>query len=220
MKKIIISALICSALILAGCGRKTPATNMYNNASNSGETIVSISTTGGFYTNDQYGFMFYYPKNSVVTNNFRAFYNMPVSWMVQSSSKGGVPVISVVNARMEHETSYPREFNAETRIGVSTDPGDVATCLKNTDQPDQTGWKETINDIEYMVYPIQDAAMMHYLEGMSYRTVHNNTCYAIEQVKTGSSYHEEKSADDIPDTKLDSLYNELKSVIETFDFTK
>ena len=59
-----------------------------------------------------------------------------------------------------------------------------------------------INGITFNKLIIQDAAMMQYLEGISYRTVHNGMCFAIEQLKTGSNYREESSPEDIPDAEL------------------
>lgn len=108
--------------------------------------------------------------------------------------------------RLENKNSYPLYFDAETRVGVSTDPGEVAHCTGGLTDQDISGSTITINDIPFTVYTIQDAAMMQYIEGLSYRTVHNNTCYVIEQLKTGSSYHNEEKASDIPQSTLDNYY--------------
>jgi hypothetical protein len=59
---------------------------------------------------------------------------------------------------------------------------------------------------------------MQYLYGTSYRIIHNNICYAIEQIKTGSNYSDGPMPNDIKQDVLDGYYNQIFDIIKTFKF--
>jgi hypothetical protein len=78
----------------------------------------------------------------------------------------------------------------------------------------------TINGTSFKRFSSSDAGMMKYVQSESYRTIHNNMCYVLEQIKSGSSYRDEKMAEGIKDTTLDSYYKEGETIIKTFKFVK
>ena len=179
------------------------------------------------YKNSEYGFEISYPGNLVATTTFNNYYHLGTAWRADAlldnnGNATGEPIVSIPVYRVNNSNngayvSYPLYYDAELRIGVSSDPKDVQTCLLSTNET--LGVSETINGINFSKFIIQSAGMMQYLEGVSYRTIRNNTCYAIEQLKTGSSYRDAPNSKDIPDPVLGSYYNQIPDIIKTFKFT-
>lgn len=62
--------------------------------------------------------------------------------------------------------------------------------------------------------------MMKYIQGESYRTIHNNMCYVLEQIKYGSNYKDPTMKPGISKATLDSYYNTAGMIAKTFRFTK
>lgn len=64
---------------------------------------------------------------------------------------------------IENAPYYPRYFGAELRIGASKDEKDVKNCLVSSynSLPPTT---QVINGVTFRIFPIQDAAMMQYIQ--------------------------------------------------------
>lgn len=179
------------------------------------------------YKNLEYGFEISYPSNLVATTTFQNYYHLNSNWRSDAAldSNGnatGEPIVSIPIYRINNSNngayvSYPLYYDAELRIGVSSDPKDVEACLLSTNGI--AGSTEIINGINFSKFTIEEAGMSQYLEGVSYRTIHNGACYAVEQLKTGSSYRDVPNAKDISDSVLDSYYNQIPDIIKTFKFT-
>ena len=178
------------------------------------------------YQNTEYGFQISYPNTLRPTSTFELFYHLGNAWRagVEGYGTKGKPILSVPVYKINNSpdgayTSYPAYFDAEVRIGASGDPQDVLSCYK--DDPGYTihvTSTETINGIVFRTFPLGSAGMMQYLEGVSYRTVRSGTCFAIEQVKAGSTYRDTSSPKDIPDSVLNSYYEQMPAIIRTFKF--
>ncbi len=175
------------------------------------------------YQNPEYGFEISYPENLIATTTFQSYYHLNSDWRAdafpETSGKGivSIPVYRIENRGKNGEfVSYPMYFDAELRIGASSDPKDLEACLSAYNET-ATG-TEIIKGITFSKFIIQNAGMMQYVQGVSYRTIHNNVCFALEQLKTGSSYRDVPNPNDIPDSVLDSYYNQIPSIIKTFEF--
>jgi|SRR5579872_3853236 len=213
-----------TAFITEGTGQNsvtTFANCVENDSANAG--------TGGFatYANSQYGFQIQYSKNLTPTTTFANSYTLQNEWRIEAGQNStGTPIIAIPVFHIDQGgvatgKAYPLFFDAEVRIGVSSNPADVADCLKP--DPNYTNQPESdvlINGVTFKKFSFQNAAMMKYLQGESYRAVHNGICYAIEQVKTGSIYRDPSMSPGIPDTQLDDYYNQAGDIVQTFQFTK
>lgn len=229
MKKIILMSLAVSSLLLAGCNNQPirwvdqPTTWMNNTT-----WAITTWTTATWiqeqpsdiitYKNDTYGFKIDYPKTATLETGFKTFHILNTSWMSDATGNGGVGVVSIVISKIENETIYPRYYSAQLRIGVSAVADDVKNCTRSLQDVAPTTL--SINGVGFVWYSLDDAAMMQYKWWNSYRTVHNNICYVIEEVKVWSSYHEDKDAKDIPDSTLKSYYDSLDPILKSFTFTK
>lgn len=136
------------------------------------------------YQNNEYGFKLSYPKKLEQTGNFKKFYNLSNSWMFEAmdTPSKGIPLVSIIIYRIENKPYYPRYYDVELRIGASKNPKDIKNCYKSI-QDIKPSSKE-INGNLFTVYDIQDAAMMQYIQGRSFRIIRNNTCFALERLKT------------------------------------
>lgn len=172
------------------------------------------------YTNGVYGFSIFYPEQSKTETTFDMQYHLPATWRVNALTDAtGTPVIAIVTYHTTSDNSFPRYFETEVRVGVSSDPAEVSACGKvgngETPLPD-----ETINGVIWKAFALEDAGMMQYLKGVSYRTIHDKQCYALEQIETGSSYIDTPNPSDIPQATLDKHYTDLTSVIQSFSFAR
>ncbi len=177
------------------------------------------------YINNDYKFELTYPAKFKPETIFKQYYHLQNFWRANAlaDSKGklvvAVPVFRIDQGGVATGKLYPLYFDAEVRIGVSADAADVADCYKN--DPGFTSQKVTdvtINGLTFKKFDFADAAMMQYVQGESYRIVHNNMCFAIEQIKTGSSYRDETMKPGIPDAQLDSYYTTAGNIVQNFSF--
>ncbi len=179
------------------------------------------------YVNNDYGFELKYPSDYEATSTFGQYYHLQNLWRAEASpASNGKPIVSIPVFQIDQGgvatgKSYPLYFDAELRIGASSDPQDILNCYKP--DPGYTSQKitdTTINGIVFKKFDFQNAGMMQYVQGESYRVIHNGMCFAVEQIKTGSSYRDSSMFQGIPDDQLNGYYDEAGKIIQTFKFTK
>lgn len=174
------------------------------------------------YRNIKYGFQVQYPTNLVPEKTFKTFYHLSDKWRAEiyGENPKGVPIVSFPVFRIENGRYYPRYYSAEVRIGASSDSEDIKNCLISDPNNLATSTEEIINGVAFKKFPIQNAGMMQYLQGYSYRTVHNNACFAVEQLAAGSNYRDQNSPNDLDDSVLDSYFAKAGEIVKTFKFIK
>jgi hypothetical protein len=181
--------------------------------------IIKSPSTLVTHTNDTYGFSISYPKTITPETTFQKYYFLSNLWMAGAlENSKGIPVLCIPVYRVTNENSYPRYWNAEVRIGITTDPLELQTFLTKSAFTDAPPKEKVINGVTFYVFPIEDAGMMQFVNGFSYRTIHNGIGYAIEQIKTGSTYREDNSPKDIPDAVLDDYFKQTDAIIKSFQF--
>jgi len=207
----------------SSAGSESPSTTSVQETSETLATSDTVKPNWKTYTNEDYGFEIQYPEGLTIEETFTIYHHLSDTWRDGAAEdSGGKPILSIIVYRVENENTYPRYFGTELRIGASTGTNDVENCL-NYDQyitSSSPTEKELINGITFNKLVIQDAATMQYVEGISYRTIYNDTCFAIEQLKTGSNYRDVPSPQDIPDSVLNSYYDSIIEIIKTFKFTR
>ena len=175
------------------------------------------------YTNGPQGFVIRYPETAEVEDTFSTFYHLGSSWRANALTNGtGTPVVAIVTYDTKSDHSYPRYYSTMVRIGVSEDKKEVAACLTATKDQGETPLPDvTFGGVTWKAFAFQNAGMMQYVKGVSYRTVHEGKCVALEKIAAGSSYRDDpKSGEDITDTELEAHYAALDQVVETFMFVR
>lgn len=190
------------------------------------KVTVAVPKSDGLsgYANSEYNFTLRFPSYVQPRNSFSTFHNIGNNWRVNASQvnqgKGIVefPIFSVDQGSIATGKAYPLFFIAELRVGVSPN---VKECYSI--DPGYTNQKVTnvnINGVTFKKFSSQDAAMMQYVQTESYRIIHNNMCYVMEQIKAGSSYRDETMKTGISETTLNGYYNNAGTIAMSFKFTK
>ena len=187
------------------------------------KTLPEPSEGSAIYTNGPHGFTLMYPQSAEVSYEFSPSYNLGTSWRANAlPTSTGDPLVSILTYSVSSEDSYPRYFNALVRVGASTSPEELARCEIQTEDAGETALPDrVINGQTWKAFSFEDAAMMQYVRGISYRTVHEGTCVAMEQVRTGSNYRDDPPSNkDIPDTTLENEYNALDVIVSSVVFVR
>ncbi|GEM_PF-1351825 len=186
-------------------------------------SVPTLNESKAIYTNGIYGFTLLYPEDSVVNYEFSTSYHLPAQWRANADpAVSGKHIVEVVPYSTESDHSYPRHYTALVRIGASNDPETVKTCLQaSKDQGEVELADVELNGTTFKAFSFQNAGMMQYVEGVSYRTVHEDQCIALEKIRTGSSYRDDaESPDDVPQETLDAMYASLDEIVQSFRFAR
>lgn len=174
------------------------------------------------YTNGTYGFTFFYPASADIAFTFSEEDRLGTVWRRGApEAQAGIPIVSVTTYSIQQENAYPRSYRTLVRVGVSDTPEAVRACETADTSLGETELLDVvINGYTWSAFAFQDAAMQQYVEGVSYRTVHEGVCIAVEKARTGSSYRDEANAADISDEALAEEYTALENIIQSFSFAR
>ncbi len=193
-----------------------------------GAVAPVASTTEAFtgeaiYTNGPSGFVIRYPETATVEDVFSSYYHLGTGWRANALPNAtGTPVVAIVTFDTKSDHSYPRYYDSMVRIGVSSDKRELAGCLVVTKDQGETPLPDaTFGGATWKVFAFENAGMMQYVRGVSYRTIHEGKCVAVEKIATGSIYRDDKpSADDIADEVLAKHYEGLDRIVQSFLFVR
>lgn len=185
-------------------------------------TTPEVSEGKAIYTNGIYGFSLFYPESATVSYEFEATYHLGTSWRALALPEvTGTPIVAIIPYSTKSEDSYPRYYNAMVRIGASQDERELKRC----EDADTSAGEMALPDREiagrtWKAFSFESAGMMQYARGVSYRTVFEGRCIALEQVRTGSTYRDAPTERDIPDAVLDAEYEKLSEIVTSFSFAR
>jgi len=175
------------------------------------------------YTNEEYGFTLQVPTGITPTVDFLSGYFLTNAWSAAAPEDSSgrlvveIPVFSVDRGGDATGQPYPLFFDAKVRVGVSPD---TAHCYDAV--PTMTGRPNvadvTIQGVRFKAIPFEDAGMMKYLQGKSYRVIHGNMCYAIEQIESGSNYLDSTMKPGLTQDQLNAYYDEAGRIAQSFRF--
>ena len=202
------------------------STTTGNTQGNTSTNINNTSTTGfASYGNGEYGFSIKYPKYVQARSGFSTFHELGNNWRLyagpanQGKALASFSIHSIDQGTISNgKQSYPLYFSAEVRIGVSPNVKECYT--KDSGYTNQKVTDVVINGVTFKKFSTADGATMKYVQAESYRTIRNNQCFVLEQIKNGSVYRDEKMGVGITENTLTNYYNTGKTIIETFKFTK
>jgi hypothetical protein len=190
---------------------------------------VAASNTSGFstYTNSNtgYNFTMKYPSYVKASTAFRSFYQIGTNWRLYAGQANqGTALVAFTIHNIDQGTystgkqSYPLYFTSEVRVGASPNTKECYTT--DVGYPNQKVTDVTINGVLFRKFSTSDSAMMKYTQSESYRTIHAGKCFVIEQIRSGSSYRDDKMTPGVSDTALMNYYNLGETIVKTFTFTK
>lgn len=216
----ILALLIISGIALAWLLATTPDKATIPSAGTVSSTTPDL-TGRSIYTNGEYGFSVAYPETARLEEAFAPDYHLAATWRA-SALATGTPVIAIIGYSTMSDHSYPRNYTAQVRIGASNDPKEVASCLKPTSSQNETPLPDVvIGGATWKAFSFENAGMMQYVRGVSYRTLHEGNCIALEKIASGSSYRDDPaSTEDIPDEALRVRYESLDAIVESFAFAR
>ncbi len=178
-----------------------------------------IAVGDAIYTNGTFGFVVQYPESATVDNDFTSYYHLPSYWRANALPNAtGTPVVSFTVYSTKSENSFPRYFAALIRVGVSSDKQEIAQCLKPTPNQGETALPDvSLNGTVWKAFSFESAGMQQYVRGVSYRSIHEGRCIALEKIAVGSSYRDDPASDkDIPQATLDAHYESLDRIVQSF----
>lgn len=184
-------------------------------------TGTDIAPGQAIYTNGRYGFSVVYPETATVDYSFSPHYHLGSTWRANALSDAtGTPIVAFITYQTESDHTYPRYFIAQVRIGASSDPKELAACEERTADQGETALPDvSLNGTIFKAFAFENAGMMQYARGVSYRALLNGSCIAIEKIQTGSSYREDPiSPADIPDATLQAAYDALDGIVGSVTF--
>lgn len=192
-------------------------------------TVPALTTgnTKGFhsYSDSTYNFTIKYPPYITTKNTFGTFHEVGNNWrMYAGPANQGKAVVALPIYNIDQGSystgrqTYPLFFMSEVRVGVS--PNTKECYTPDAGYTNQKISNVTINGIAWKKFSTSEGGMMKYIQVESYRTIRNNMCFAIEQIKNGSSYRDEKMATAKTETELTNYFNVGETILKTFTFTK
>lgn len=172
------------------------------------------------YTNGEHGFVVSYPRDARIEDMFSSQYHAGTAWRSNALAHAtGTPLVAFIVTDIENEFSFPRYYTAQVRIGVSDHPDEIEQCEQAQLEQGEVALPEiVINGERFSTFSFADAGMMQYVKGVSYRTLRDNRCYAIERIASGSSYRESVSENDLTEEELEAQFEALIPIVESIQF--
>lgn len=218
----------------------TPVSSETSSSTTNGVTAPKPATQGGSpstnlttgkvpgfysYANATHNFSIQYPSYIQPLTSFATFHEIGNNWRLYAGQANqGKPVVSFSIHNIDQGTyftgkqTYPLYFSAEVRVGVSPN---VKECYTpDAGNTNQKITNVTINGVAFKKFSTSVGGMQKYVQAESYRTIRNNSCYVIEQIRTGSSYRDEKMTTAKTEKELINYYNLGENIVKTFKFTK
>ncbi len=148
----------------------------YNNCV--GGTISTSTQSGGMsvFTDQGETFSFQYPSTFPPSDGGIGYTQ---GWMYNSTTTGLILATVTIPKSFEPNTNFA---GAEFTVGTSPDPKAVSSCLSLQNPNGITPTQVTINGITYTAFSYTSAGVGNFYAVTSYRTIHNNQCYAIESL--------------------------------------
>ena len=170
------------------------------------------SATLPTYTNTDYRFLIQYPTTLTATSTFDVGYLVGSTWSLYSDPtvSTGRPLVALIKKGSNDV------LNAELRIGISTSTEDVSSCTK-VDPTAENISQKVVNGIPFTTFSESGAAMSHFTTAKSYRVVHGNACFAIDEFIAGTNPDVYDPPRTPPYDQTEAL-KELDQAISTFEF--
>jgi membrane-bound inhibitor of C-type lysozyme len=165
------------------------------------------------YIDTSKSFSFSYPNRFILSGGD---FGYSQNWTAGTTNLGILLVdINIPRTFFTEKTNFGE---AKFTVGTSADTDTVKTCLTFNNGNLATSSEVIIGGIKFTKINFSDAGAGNYYETTSYRTVHNNQCYAIEYTIHSSNiynYSPDQGVKEFDKTKVTSV---LEGIAQSFKF--
>jgi membrane-bound inhibitor of C-type lysozyme len=189
----------------------------YNNCV-AGTTATGTNSTGivagmTTYTDPSKTFSFSYPAEDVTISGGGVGYD--TNWKQEATTSGLLLAVGDISSSFEPNTNFA---DAKFTVGTSPDPQAVATCLSEGNGNPVTSSKVNINGIPFTKLTFSDAAAGNVYDTVSYRTVRNSQCYAVEYTIHYGNIQNYPPNSGISAFNETQVKNVLEGIVQSFKF--
>lgn len=213
-------AVALTIAAMAGCSSRQQAAAGQSEAppTVAGSPVPAVAASAGRtprFASTRWGFSIDDPAGWQVRRGFHGGYLASDTWKTYAAPDSqGTAVVALTVPGSNHVTA------AEIRIGASRSPEEVARCTKPSSAVRSGSVAQvTIHGTRFTRFDSGDAAMSHYLNVRSYRTVHDGTCYAIDLVVFGTN-PEVYSPPATPPFTREQAFARMQRLLQGFRFTR
>lgn len=182
-----------------------------------GATVPTDSSqaTNGLksFTDQGKTFTFSYPQEFTLAGGGIGYTE---SWKTNTDGTLGL-ILATVNVPQ----SYQPKTNfgdAKFTVGTSSDPKAVKACLTDTSGNGVIKSAATINGVKYAVFDSTDAGAGNRYQTISYRTVQNSQCYAIEYTIHYAAIENYDPSSGITSFDQQKVHGVLDGIVQSFTF--
>jgi membrane-bound inhibitor of C-type lysozyme len=192
---------------LAENGSTTYANCLANNAAGSSGPGASSSV----FTDQGNTFTFTYPSQFSVSGGGIGY---TTQWMQNVTSSGMILATLSIPSSFEPHTNFA---GATLTVGTSADPSAIAGCLTDANGATATGTQVSINGTPFTEISYQDAGAGNFYDVISYRTIRNSQCYALEYTihSTDLGNYPSGSVTQFDQSSVDAIMN---GIVQSFQF--
>lgn len=172
------------------------------------------------YTNTAYSFSLRFPKGLVVAPG-----SGPWSTVARlgGGPRTGKALLRITVFRVDHRDAtgpypYPRFYDSSVTVGVSTD---IAACYGSASASGGPVAAPVVSLGGHLFHKlnVMDVGGSQYTLATSYRIIHDNRCFAIDQIERDSDYRDRYTRPGLSDADLIGYYDEAGVIARTFRFT-
>jgi membrane-bound inhibitor of C-type lysozyme len=148
----------------------------YSNCIAGTQTPAPSTPAATTFTDVSKTFSFNYVEPLAVTGGGGGY---STDWMQNATTSGLVLAVVTLPRSFEPSTNFSE---AKLTVGTSADADALSECLtyNSSGGPVTAPSQQTINGVTYSVFKSSDAGAGNFYDTVSYRTVRNNQCYALE----------------------------------------
>ena len=160
------------------------------------------------------GFSIAYPRGLKTNPQFTKTYLLTDKWS-QTIPGEGNPILEILLTPKENYSCSDLGqcyYFSSLRIGMSQSPDALESCQKILEGVTAPG-EENISGIKFITYQTENRAMMQYATIQTFAAVHDNACYTMEFIETGSD-----SKDTVPAHWRTDNQILAEHIIQTFIF--
>ncbi len=189
-------------------------TTTYDNCVANGTAGTSAGgASTSVFTDQGNTFTFDYPSQFSASGGGVGY---TTQWMHNATGSGMILATLTIPSSFEPHTNFA---GATFTVGTSADPSAVAGCLTDANGATATGTQISLNGTPFAELSYEDAGAGNFYDVVSYRTVRNAQCYAVEYTihSTDLGNYPPGSVSQFDQSSVDAILN---GIVQSFRFLR